>query len=43
MGEGIAPNLGLRLLFEELTRGVSKTEVELVAAQSLVRVRNYGP
>ena len=39
----LLPNVGERLLFEELTRAGSKPEVDLVAAQSLVRVRIFGP
>lgn len=39
----LLPNLGERLLFDELTRGGTKPETDLVAAQALVRVRIYGP
>jgi hypothetical protein len=39
----LLPNLRQRLLFDALTRCATKAEVDLIAAQSLVRVRIFRP
>ena len=39
----LLPTVGERLLFDEVTCGGTKPDLDLVAAQSRVRVRIYGP